>query len=498
MTNISQTENFSNKENIDDNEKFTKNFEEKIVITDTSSLLLSGPTLLKNMKNCTIIIPAIVVRELENKRSDSKVGFLARQWLKLIEQQRLKFGKKLSQGVELEEYNNITLRIEPNHTNQETLPKHLRDGSHDSTILAVAKNIQEETKDQNKVVLLSNDTPMRIYAEVLLEIKAYEYNLTQILGSKTFNGKYTIKISEHEATKIAELNKDLNNPTLQIILEDIIYGNLPENFAQHSLIQLTLEETNTNVIEFIYSYGEIKEIERKNKSFGLTPKNLEQDVAMQFLKASPDDIPIVSLGGSAGSGKTLITIAAALEETVKQQNYQKIIVFRSLHEMGNKQELGFLPGSVEEKMSPWAGAIYDALDVIATKHGKVKRNDTTENANTKIQNVSESLREHIEISPITYLRGRSLSNTFLILEEAQNFSRNEILNIISRAGIGSKIVLTFDSAQVDNRFLKSGDDADVWSVIDRFKKEPLFAHITLSKTERSKVAELAARIIEEG
>lgn len=221
---------------------------------------------------------------------------------------------------------------------------------------------------------------------------------------------------------------------------------------------------------------------------------MEQNVFIELLRTSAEDLPVVSVGGGAGTGKTLLTIATALEE-LKYRHYEKIVVFRSLHELGEGQEMGFLPGSVEDKMAPWAGAIYDAIDTLARINKPLKKNPTAVDSE-KQKAEAQKLRDMIEISPITYLRGRSLANTFMILEEAQNFSRSEILNILSRAGVGTKIVLTWDAAQVDSRFLKSGKDADVWSVVSSLQHESLFAHITLTRTERSKIAEVASRILE--
>ena len=198
-------------------------------------------------------------------------------------------------------------------------------------------------------------------------------------------------------------------------------------------------------------------------------------------------VPIVSLGGSAGTGKTLVAVATGINEL--KYHYDKIIVFRSLHELGQGQEIGFLPGDVNDKMAAWSGAVFDAIDVIASK-GRSKTQGKPDD------NKIKKYKEMVEIAPITFLRGRSLARTFMILEEAQNFSRNEILNILSRAGEGSKVVLTFDAAQVDNRFLQSGKHADIWSVVDSLKDSDLFAHITLKQTERSEVAELAASILE--
>ena len=225
-------------------------------------------------------------------------------------------------------------------------------------------------------------------------------------------------------------------------------------------------------------------------------KTVEQDVALHYLKKSPDELPIVSIGGSAGTGKTLLTVATAIE-AVKAHQYQKIVVFRSLHEMGVGQEMGFLPGDVADKMGPWSGAVGDALDVIAERRKPAKKNEGPMAVEDR-KKIAEKLAETIEVSPITYLRGRSLTNSFIILDEAQNFSFTELLNIISRVGEGSKLVLLFDSHQVDNRWLQTGARAEIWSVINHLKDQDLFAHITLQRTERSRVAELASRILEAG
>ena len=228
-------------------------------------------------------------------------------------------------------------------------------------------------------------------------------------------------------------------------------------------------------------------VARKVKSESITGRTIEQDVAMTWLKMPASQVPIVSLGGSAGTGKTLVAVATGINEL--KYHYDKIIVFRSLHELGQGQEIGFLPGDVNDKMAAWSGAVFDAIDVIASK-GRSKTQSKPDD------NKIKKYKEMVEIAPITFLRGRSLARTFMILEEAQNFSRNEILNILSRAGEGSKVVLTFDAAQVDNRFLQSGKHADIWSVVDSLKDSDLFAHITLKQTERSEVAELAASMLE--
>lgn len=463
--------------------KLSVSLKNNVVVVDTSSLLMAGKVLLKALNNCTLVIPAIVVKELEEQRTQTTIGYFAREWLRFLEELRENHGKELSNGVLLEKYDSITLRIEPNHRSQDCLPKHLQDGSRDSTILSVAKNLADEIKEK-EVVLLSNDVPMRIHATLDLDIQSYEFNANAIVKAQPFDGCYTVEVSEQEYSDY------LNENNASVIL-----SKLPENHAKRAVVKVLFNDDSTVLNTFLYDDGRLSEVNRKTRSSNIVARTLEQDVAMNYLSKPYDDVSIVSIHGKAGGGKTLVTLAVALDE-LKKGHYQKIMVFRSLHEMGQGQEMGFLPGDVNEKMGAWAGAIHDAIDVLAAAKKPLKKN-AGPHAETALQNEAERLRKMIEVSPITYLRGRSLANTFIILEEAQNFSRSEILNILSRAGEGSKIVLTFDDDQVDNRFLQSGSKADIWSVVESLKSERIFAHITLKHTERSYVAEVASRLLAE-
>lgn len=457
----------------------------KMVVTDTSSLLMAGTGMLKVINDCSLVIPAMVVKELEDKRGHSTVGHLAREWLRLIESLRAKYGKTLAAGVELEGYEGLTLQVEPNHTNQSALPKHLQDGSHDSTILSVAKNLADEFEESNKVVLVSNDMPMRIHATLDLDIESYEFNANAIVPAKPFDGTYTLTVADEEYSKLVSSTNGFDK---------FVLSTLPKDRARNVYVKIN-SENGEELSKVLVMGNKVTELERKHKAAGIVARTIEQDIAMEYLKRPYDEVSIVSLQGKAGSGKTLATIAAGLDE-LKAGRYQKILVFRSLHEMGQGQEMGFLPGDVGEKMAAWAGAIYDAIDVIASAKKPLKKN-AGPHADTVLKAETERLRGMVEVSPITYLRGRSLANSFIVLEEAQNFSRSEILNILSRAGEGSKIVFTFDDMQVDNKFLQTGAKADIWSVIESLKQEDIFAHVSLKRTERSKVAEIASRIIED-
>lgn len=444
--------------------------EDAMVVVDTSTLLLMGTNLLSALPKCTLVIPAVVVKELEEKRTNSTVGYLARQWINFLEDLRVKYGKILSTGVDCD---GIVVIVEPNHMSQKSLPIHLQDGSNDSTILSVAKNISDDFKslhDDKRVVLLSNDTPMRLHATLDLHMEAFEFSATEILRSKPFDGRVNSIVDENTYA-------DMMSASSGDRINDLIRDGIVDD-CSHAVVDVVFAENEKPHDVMLYENGVVSSIHNtKNKISGIIPKTLEQKIAMHYLLKDVDDVTVVSLGGGAGTGKTLLTMAAGLDG-LKNKKYKKILVFRSLHEMGQGQELGFLPGDVNEKMAPWAGAIHDALDVIEEEGS------------------ASELFKKIEVSPITYLRGRSLSNSYIVLEEAQNFSRNEILNILSRAGKGSKIVLTFDSNQVDSKYLQSGAKADIWSVVDSFKSEDIFAHITLKKTERSKIAEIASALLE--
>jgi PhoH-like ATPase len=473
--------------------------EGKTVVADTSSLLMAGTGLLSVLPSLKLVIPAIVVKELEEKRTHSTLGFLAREWLRLLEELRVEYGTAVSTGVQAPAHDGITLQMEPNHSTQKSLPEHLQDGSHDSTVLAVANNILHEFKaesltgEADQVVLLSNDMPMRLAATLDLAISAYEFSPTKLLDAKPFNGRYQVNFTAAEDRELGV--SALGDTGLSVGVKNAVLSKLPKDVSSSAFVELLLE--GQSLARGVVVQGQdVALVPHKNKAGVVTGKTLEQNVLIDMLKRSPEELPVVSVGGGAGTGKTLLTIATALEE-LRLHNYERVIVFRSLHEMGQGQEMGFLPGDVNDKMSAWAGAIYDAFDAIARIAKPLKKNATAVEVE-KQKAEAKKYREMVEIAPITYLRGRSLAHTFMVLEEAQNFSRSEILNILSRAGKGSKIVLTFDSAQVDNRFLKAGHDADIWSVIDSLKHEDIFAHITLTRTERSRVAEVASRILEQG
>lgn len=491
------------------NTKLSSHLEGKVVVTDTSALLVSGTKLLREVENSFFVVPMVVMRELESKRTDPSVGYLAREWIRLFESLREKHGEELLHGIELENGNRVA--IQPNHSSQTNLPKHLQDGSVDSTILAVALRLnteEGESKDLNtsgestcgRVVVLSNDTPMRLYATLDLGMESYEYSSVSVEGASIFSGTLDlfVKRAPEVDSAISDGSPDLS--TLFDLFSDsrkgAVNGELIERdgLPAYSLVNLHVvsdEEPDYKVLAFLDTDSFSLCDERSFKSVspsGVKPRTLKQKMLASYLTEDVYTLPVVSVAGRAGTGKTLLTIASGIQG-VLNEDYDGVLVLKSLHEMGLGQEMGFLPGTFDDKMLPWTGAISDSLSVI----GSCNVNKANE---LNPGNVKSLLGEMIEVSPITYLRGRSLTNTYIVVEEAQNFSESEVLNILSRVGEGSKVVLTWDPDQVDNRFLQSGPKCDMHAVVNSMKASPLFAHLTLDKTERSEVAALASSILE--
>lgn len=465
--------------------EFSKFLAGKTVVVDTSSLLLAGTNLLTILPQCKLVIPSIVVQELEEKRAHTTVGFLAREWLRLLEELRLEYDKELRDGVPASsKYPYVSIRVEPNNTKQGKLPEHLRNGSHDSTILAVAKNLSENLD----VVLLSNDAPMRLHATIDLHLPAVEFSATLAGGAEPFTGITSVELDPYEYSEVTSASRGKAEA-----LADLVEASLPAELPSHSLVLAHVEDTFKPAVELVYENGFLTPLRKRghhtSSAYNVKARSVEQATMLHYLKTDPSELPIVSVMGGAGTGKTLLSVAVGLEELEKGL-YQRLLVFRSLTEMGRGQEMGFLPGDVGEKMEAWAGAVYDALDIIALHNIK-----PSAKAAVAVSEEAKKLRQMVEVSPITYLRGRSLSNTYIIVEEAQNFSRSELLNILSRVGEGTKMVFTGDPDQVDSKFLQAGEKADIWSVVNDLKNEDVFAHITLSATERSRVASLAAKIL---
>lgn len=422
-------------------------------VIDTS-VLLSDPKAIFRFDEHDVVLPIVVVTELEAKRSHPELGYFARQALRLLDDLRVKKGR-LDAPIPLGETGG-TLRIELNHTAVDVLPNGLRLGDNDTRILALAKNLAVEGAD---VVLVSKDLPMRVKASSV-GLAAEEYRAELVI--------------ESGYTGMAEV--DLNVADLDALYEEgVIEHDAAFDYPCHC--GLVLLSDRGSALGRVTADKKIRLVKGDREAFGLHGRSAEQRIALDILL--DPEIGIVSLGGRAGTGKSALALCAGLESVMERRAHRKVIVFRPLYAVGG-QELGYLPGSENEKMSPWGQAVYDTLGAIATQE--------------VVDEITD--RGMLEVLPLTHIRGRSLHDAFVIVEEAQSLERNVLLTVLSRIGTDSRVVLTHDVAQRDN--LRVGRFDGVVAVVEKLKGHPLFAHVTLTRSERSEIAALVTDLLEDG
>ncbi len=422
-------------------------------VIDTS-VLLSDPKAIFRFDEHSVVLPVVVVTELEAKRSHPELGYFARQALRLLDDLRVENGR-LDASIPLGDSGG-TLRIELNHTNVEVLPSGLRLGDNDTRILALAKSLAIEGAD---VVLVSKDLPMRVKASSV-GLAAEEYRAELVV--------------ESGYTGMAEI--DINVADLDALYEDgVIEHDAAFDYPCHC--GLILLSDRGSALGRVTADKKIRLVKGDREAFGLHGRSAEQRIALDILL--DPEIGIVSLGGRAGTGKSALALCAGLESVMEKRAHRKVIVFRPLYAVGG-QELGYLPGSENEKMSPWGQAVYDTLGAIATQE--------------VVDEITD--RGMLEVLPLTHIRGRSLHDAFVIVEEAQSLERNVLLTVLSRIGTDSRVVLTHDVAQRDN--LRVGRFDGVVAVVEKLKGHPLFAHVTLTRSERSEIAALVTDLLEDG
>jgi PhoH-like ATPase len=423
---------------------------ERTFVLDTS-VLLSDPTALFRFAEHAVVIPVIVISELEKKRHDPEIGYFARQALRALDDLRIKH-ERLDFPIPLEGGGSI--RVELNHSNQSVLPSGLQLGDNDSRILAVALNL---SGDGLAVTVVSKDLPMRVKA-ASIGLSAEEYR-AELATDPSWLGTSEVTLSSDDMADLYETEK--------LRTRDVI--GLPINTG------LVIHSDRGSALGRIVADGEIHLVRGDRDLFGLHGRSAEQRLAIDMLLDS--QLGIVSLGGRAGTGKSALALCAGLEAVLERQQHKKIVVFRPLYAVGG-QELGYLPGDQGEKMNPWGQAIFDTLGALVS------------------QNVIDEVVERglLEVLPLTHIRGRSLHDAFVIVDEAQSLERNVLLTVLSRIGQNSRVVLTHDVAQRDN--LRVGRHDGVASVIESLKGQSLFAHITLTRSERSAIAALVTELLE--
>ncbi|MDN5790392.1 MAG: PhoH family protein [Micrococcales bacterium] len=403
-------------------------------------------------KEHEVVLPVVVVTELEAKRHHPELGYFARQALRLLDDLRVSEGR-LDKPVVVGEEGG-TLRVELNHTDATSLPAGFRLGDNDTRILAVARNLANDGAD---VTIVSKDLPMRVKASAC-GLEAQEYRAEQGVDSG-WTGTRELEVSVEELDALYEGGH----------IEHAAAAELPCHTG------LVLLSPRGSGLGRVGTDKAIRLVRADRDAFGLHGHSAEQRIALDLLL--DPDVGIVSLGGRAGTGKSALALCAGLESVMERRTQRKVVVFRPLFAVGG-QELGYLPGSEQEKMNPWGQAVFDTLGAL-TSHEVVEE-------------VMD--RGLLEVLPLTHIRGRSLHDSFVIVDEAQSLERNVLLTVLSRVGQNSKVVLTHDVSQRDN--LRVGRHDGIAAVIEKLKGHPLFAHVTLTRSERSPIAALVTDLLE--
>jgi PhoH-like ATPase len=423
---------------------------ERTYVLDTS-VLLSDPAAIFRFAEHAVVIPVVVISELEGKRNDPEIGYFARQALRnldelRIEHERLDFPIPVGDGG--------SLRVELNHSNMSVLPSGLQLGDNDSRILAVAQNL---SNDGLAVTVVSKDMPLRVKA-ASIGLAAEEYR-AELAVDSGWTGLAEITLGSNDMALLYEHETQRSS----------LVTDLPVNTG------LIIHSDRGSALGRVTGEREFKLVRGDRDVFGLHGRSAEQRLAIDMLL--DPEIGILSLGGRAGTGKSALALCAGLEAVLERQQHKKIMVFRPLYAVGG-QELGYLPGDQGEKMNPWGQAVFDTLGALVS------------------DNVLDEVLERgiLEVLPLTHIRGRSLHDAFVIVDEAQSLERNVLLTVLSRVGQNSRVVLTHDVAQRDN--LRVGRHDGVASVIETLKGHPLFGHVTLTRSERSAIAALVTEVLE--
>ncbi len=433
---------------------YVRPIDTRTYVLDTS-VLLADPAALGKFEEHDVVIPLVVLTELEAKRHHPELGWSAREALRALEALRERHGT-LTERLPVNDRGG-TVRVELNHVDTSSLPEVFASGVNDHRILAVARNLADKGTD---AVLVTKDLPLRLKASVVgLEAEEYRHELTDADG---WSGLVHLDVAAE--------------------VVDRLYADRSLRLAESAAVPVNAglvlrSATGGSALGRLRADGRVHLVDGDRQLFDVRGRSAEQRVAMDLL----DDptVGIVSLGGPAGTGKSVLALAAGLEAVLERRAQRKVIVFRPLYAVGG-QELGYLPGSEAEKMSPWAAAVTDALEAIAGPE--------------VIEEVVE--RGLVEVLPLTHIRGRTLTDTFVIVDEAQNLERMVLLTALSRLGEGSRVVLTHDVAQRDN--LRVGRRDGIASVVGVLRGNPLFGHVSLTRSERSAVAALVSDLLDAG
>ena len=449
----------------------------KIYVLDTNVYLTDHESLYKFGTN-DIVIPFKVLEEIDkNKKRQDVVGFNARNFIKTLDELRDKGsivkGVRINKGLGLIKARTVDASI---------LPQDFDKTQADNIILACALQEKKDNPDK-KVIVVSLDVNLRVRCDVLgLACETYNENQVVSKSSEIFTGYSSLVVEDDFLEQFYaghELFLEKNEQT--------------KNFKPNQFIILhsNINEKKSGVAKFVSFTKPLYKIKEYVKSkegtvFGLSPRNKEQQMALNLLM--DPEVPVVTLMGSAGTGKSLCAVAAALEfvingEAEEKKRYDRIIISRPIMPLG--KDIGYLPGTADEKLSPWIAPIQDAIDLLFSGNKSNKRTDPLAYYKDKGM---------IQIEALTYIRGRSLNNAFIIFDECQNMTMHEIKTVLTRVGENTKIVLTGDVSQIDNLYVNETNNG-LTHIVEKFKDTELAGHITMIKGERSKVATYASKVL---
>ena len=444
----------------------------KNLIIDTN-VFLSDSECFEKFENNDLFVPIKVLEELDkHKTRQDSVGFHARQAIRRFDALRL--SGSLSKGVRLGKGLGVLRFVKAEENALEELPKGLSHKSSDNLILAAAMAIKAENP-KRKTIVVSQDVNMRVIADAL-GLLTEDYVSSQVVASRDviYEGFSKFLVDDFMVDEFYD------HQDVWLYEEDALEQGIVLYLNQYVMLVSVENEKKTAIARFSGWSNPIKPIVRRDDTFswGIKPRNKEQKCGLDMLMN--DDIPFVSMIGRAGSGKTLMAMAAGLEQVLglEKGRYNRIIISRPVQPLG--KDIGFLPGTMEEKMAPWMKPIFDNMQYIMGSD------------RTMLDLYLE--KGVIEIDAITYIRGRSISNAYVIIDEAQNLTAHEVKTIITRIGENTKIVLTGDIEQIDNVYTNETSNGLTYA-IEKFKESPLSGHITFKKGERSKLATEASKLL---
>lgn len=436
----------------------------KTYILDTN-VLIHDPNALFNFEDNNIILPIYVVEEIDKlKRSEGEKGRNARVTARTIDE--LRKNGSLFKGVTLPKGGTFRVEIKGDYKN---LPSFLQKDVMDNRILAVVIELSKEINE--KVILVTKDINMRIKADAL-DIPVEDYETDTVSIDELYKGYAEIIVNDEDYKKYIKSGK----LKIDELYKGEVYPNECFKVKCEDREHLGIYNIDKKRIEKL-TYADIE-------LWGIRAKNSEQSFAVELLM-NPE-IQVVTLVGQAGTGKTLLALAAALEQVVERSIYKKIFVARPIIPMG--KDLGYLPGGEKEKLRPWVQPIYDNFDFLASNKGNEDRK-SGEKAIFGLEAMGL-----LKVEALTYIRGRSIPKGLLIIDEAQNLTPHEVKTIVTRAGEDTKIIFTGDPYQIDNPYLDANSNGLTY-LAEKFKNEKISGHVTLEKGERSPLAELAAKLL---